>query len=144
MAGTTKLDRRKGFKPKSRIYSLRWAEDHELHGLEVEARALRWGDLLTLGALVEDVKGSPTEQVNAMGELHRRFGKALVGWNRAVEEDSDELLPASAEGLEELEDWEFMAVLDAYMGAAVGVADPLPNGSGSGGRSLAELPMTDP
>ncbi len=60
-----------------------------------------------------------------------------------VETAETQLLPANADGLRALEDWEFMAILTSYFNTTVGVSADLGKDSSSGVSSLAELPMTE-
>lgn len=126
-----------GFRPKNRQYQLQWAEDHELHGLVVMARAMRLGELLKLAEMAEQAK----DKVSDIAELIERFSAILVSWNR--EDDEGNALPATAEGVQQIEDWEFMEILDAYMSAAVSVSEDLGKGSPSGGPSPVDTPPMD-
>lgn len=151
-------------KPKTRRYVLEWEEGHELHGLEVTMRAMRLGELSKLGAMYDDFKGvegedeeSPGSRLKLLTVMIEKIAGVLVYWNRMDEdtmgwdEENEEyietpdtkLLPTTVEGLEKLEDWEFMALLESYFVHAVGVSADLGKGSSSGASSLAELPMTE-
>lgn len=151
------------YKPKTRRYNLSWAEDHELHGLQVTMRAMRMGELERLGSLSEEFEeiGDDEERSSAkiglMGSMIDKMATVLVWWNRPDEdtmawneetEEFDETpetktLPANADGLRKLEDWEFMALVQSYFTHAVGVKADLGKDSSSGASSLAELPMTE-
>lgn len=139
------------FRPNSRRYELVWPEEHELAGLEVTMRAMRLGEMESLGRTHD--KYQEAEDVSAqmalLADLIERVGKVLVAWNRIDEDtivegddESGEVLPTTAEGLRALEDWEFMEILRAYMDTAVGVSAPLADGSTNGSASPVELPMT--
>lgn len=158
------------YKPKTRLYDISFADDHELAGLEIKMRALRLGELEKLGGLAEkfetlglDEHGAMDDttktgsRIGVLGEMIGRLAPVLVSWNRLdldtmrydeeteeYEETEDtEYLPANADGLRRLEDWEFMAILSGYLQHAVGVSADLGKGSNSGQQSLAELPMTE-
>lgn len=126
-----------GFRPKNRVYRLVWEPDHDLHGFEVTARGLRLGELLNLGAMAESAKDSAEE----MTELVKRFADVLVDWNR--EDAAGAPVPANADGLMQLEDWEFFGLLDAYISAGTNVSADLGKGSLNGGLSPAAPPPMD-
>ncbi len=138
------------YRPQGRRYELAWA-DGELAGLECVMRAMRLGEVEELGRQHDRYQGAetPGEQMKLLGELIERVGKVLVSWNRVDEDtiidgddESGAVLPANAEGLRKVEDWEFMEILRAYMDSAVGVSAPLGNSSTSGHPSPEPLPMT--
>lgn len=161
------------FKPKTRKYNIGFAADHDLYGLEICMRAMRLGELEKLGSMAEEFKLGDADEVaetlaaeegnggkqslELLGGMIDRLAKVLVSWNRMDEdtmryneeteeyEETEEtkLLPATADGLRRLEDWEFMAILDGYMRAVVGVSADLGKGSSSGQQSLGQLPMTE-
>lgn len=126
-----------GFRPKNKVYRLIWAEDHDLHGFEVQARAMRLGEMLSMVSVVAAAK----DEVGDFEGLVDQFAKVLVSWN--WEDEGGDPVPATAEGLRTLETPDFFALLDAYINAGVGVSGPLPNGSPSGRPSPAELPPMD-
>jgi hypothetical protein len=154
------------YKPKNRHYKLSWPAGHELAGLEVTLRAMRLGELESMGRLmasVESIKGSDEDDLKqagtaleVLGQLRERLGKVLVWWNRLDEEtmyyneDTEEYeetedskpLPATPEGLAQLEDWEFKAILSGYMTATSGVAEDLGKDSSSGEQSLEAFTQT--
>lgn len=126
-----------GFRPKNRQYKLTWEYGHDLYGFEVTARAMRLGELLRMGGMAEEAK----ESAGNVEHLVDEFASVLVSWNRESEDGTP--VPATAEGVRQLEDWEFFSLLDAYISAGTGVSDPLPAGSPSGGMSPAQLPPMD-
>lgn len=132
-----------GYKRKQRIYQLQWPEGDDLSGLIVTARGMRLGELLKLGLMVDEVKTQEKESsgVAEITELIAKFAEVLVEWN--FEDDNDQPVPATAEGLNQLELPEVLSVLEAYIDAAVGVDDPLPEGSPNGKPSPVELPPMD-
>lgn len=127
-----------GYRPK-RIYKLAWADDHDMHGLEVTARPMKFGTLLELGLLVEAAKD--TKSLTDMEAMAEKFADSIVEWN--YEDEDGALLPANAQGLKEMEDWEVFGLLDAYMTVAIGVSEELGKGSPNGGRSQVDLPPMD-
>lgn len=152
------------FKPQTRRYTLVWEDNHDLAGLQVVMRAMRMGELEKLGSMWEefgdaddDSDASNRAKMSLLGNMIERVAGVLVSWNRLDEdtmkwnEETEEYeetpetttLPANAEGLRRLEEWEFMAILDAYMTQAVGVNHDLGKDSNNGAPSLAQLPMTE-
>lgn len=153
------------FRPKTRRYELNWPEDHDLHGLQVTLRAMRLGELTSLAKLYQEFKGTEDNRDEAdaakglqvLNRMVARLAEVLVSWNRMDEDtmkwneeteefeetEDTQILPADGEGLSRLEDWEFMAIFEGYMTAAVGVTTELGKGLNSGSTSLAELPTTD-
>lgn len=154
------------FKPKTRRYELVWPDDHDLAGLVVTMRAMRMGELEKLGTLSEEFDavgedpedGNNSKRVGLLSDMMDRVGKVLIHWNRPDEDtmswneeteefewnEETQLLPVGAEGLRQLEDWEFMEILQGYLRNAVGVSPDLGKDSASGQQSLAQLPMTAP
>lgn len=126
-----------GFRPKNRTYKLSWEYGHDLHGLEVTARAMRLGELLRLGGMADEAKAN----AGSVGELVDQFAGVLVEWNR--EDETGAPIPADATGVRHLEDWEFFEVLNAYINAGIGVSGPLSDGSPSGRPSPVQLPPMD-
>lgn len=127
-----------GFRPKNRVYKLTWPYGHDLYGFEVTARAMRLGEILRLGGMAQQAKDDPATVERLVDE----FAGVLVEWNR--EDENGHPVPADPTGLRQLEDWEFFEVLDGYVSAGTGVADPLAGGSPSGGRGAsADTPPMD-
>lgn len=151
------------FRPNNRRYELVWPDEHELSGLVVKFRAMRLGELEKLGSLYDQFQvagsddASSADKMKLLGVMVEKLAGALVTWNR-MDEDSmrwdDEmeeyvetpetrLLPADANGLRALEDWEFMAIMEAYFNVAVGVNGDLGKDLSSGSPSPVELLMTE-
>ncbi len=141
------------FRPDARRYNLAWAPDHDLHGLEVTVRSMRLGELESLSGMVGSYQDADDadQQMKLLGALIDRMGKVLVSWNRVDEDsipeggtdDDGELLPANAAGLRQLEDWEFMGIVDGYMATVGGASPDLGKGSSNGDLSPEGLPMTE-
>ncbi len=139
------------FKPKKKQYTIEWPEGHTLHGMEVTLRGMRLGELEAFaGAAVKFEETTGDDNVAAINFMVEKIARVLVGWNRVdedtVDDDDDEsgeLLPATAEGLRKLDIEEFMEICKAYMGRMGGVEESLGKGSNNGDMSLVELPMTE-
>jgi hypothetical protein len=79
-----------------------------------------------------------SDEDNALAE----FGKRLVSWN--LTDDDDQPIPATAEGLRQVDTSLVTALKTAWLQSIVGVhdADPLPRSSPSGEPSPVEsIPM---
>lgn len=127
-----------GFRPKSRVYKITWPYGHDLHGFEVQCRALRLGELLDMAAKASTAKETPEE----MGTLVDDFAALITDWNR--EDDDGNPVPVSADGLRTLEASDFFDLLEAYLNAGgMSVPDPLPGSSPTGDRSPVQLPPMD-
>ena len=146
-----------GFRPPPTDYNITWAEDHRLHGLEVQARGLRLGSMLDLAAMYlnsgiagkEDNDDLSLEDLKLMLTMFRvlvgnddeaepgspQYKPGLIkSWNRLG--DADQPLPISMKGIRELEMWEFQDIMSAYLeSGGVKVEDPLSEDSKSGNPS---------
>lgn len=129
-----------GFKRERKTYRLQF--EGELQGLVVRARSLPLGKFMELGKLLDtDAEITPSgEDMGKVDTMFHTFADALLSWN--LEDDDDNPVPATAEGLY-TQDLEFCtAVITAYMHAVSGVSAPLPQGSPAGEPSLEEsIPM---
>lgn len=128
-----------GFKAKKKLYLLRFAEGHDLCGLEVTMASVSMGVLLEM----QELSSRPDETKADMAAFHRLvevFAGAMIGWN--LEDEQDQPIPANETGIL-LQDPDFiMAIISEWTKAISGVPDPLDEGSTSGGLSLeASLPM---
>lgn len=126
-----------GYRAKNKVYRLTWEPGHDLHGFEVQARAMRLGEMLHVASMAAAMKDDASDIEKLIGT----FSQVLMSWNREDEDGTP--IPANAEALRDMETGEFFALLDAYINAGVGVPDPLPAGSRSGGPFQVELPPMD-
>lgn len=121
-----------GFKAGPRTVTVRFAEGHEFHGAEARARLMSFGEWEAI------VEADQSGDQSAMEE----FAKRLVSWN--LTDDDDQPIPASREGLRQVDVRLVIALKDAWVQSLNGVhdADPLSQSSPSGGPSLvASVPM---
>jgi hypothetical protein len=112
-----------------KIYSLKWAEGHDMHGLEVSLTGLSIGRIAKLAALAAELTGeTPVEGKLAQAdELFREMGGALVSWN--LEDHEGKPVPATYEGLAD-QDVAFVTDLAlTWMEAVASVGNPLPQSS---------------
>ncbi|MCX4703860.1 hypothetical protein [Streptomyces sp. NBC_01373] len=118
-----------GYKGTPRTVKIDFAQGHEHHGAEARVRRMSFGEW---EAILEG------DDDNAVAE----FAKRLVSWN--LEDDDDQPLPATPEGLRMVDTSLVTALKEAWLQSITGVhaADPLPQSSPSGGPSLVEsIPM---
>jgi hypothetical protein len=131
-----------GFVPQKRAYRLRFEAD-DMAGLEVRATSLSVGAMLDMARLSDSAHSNPDDADRMFAE----FARALVSWN--VEEDTADAdgvgrqpVPATYEGLRSLSLDFALQVINAWMQAVAGVADPLAGTSASGPPSVeASIPM---
>lgn len=118
-----------GYKGTPRAVRIVFAEGHEHHGAEARALRMSLGEWETILESGED---------NAVKE----FSKRLVSWN--LTDDDDQPIPATEEGLRQVDTSLVTALKDAWLQSITGVhaADPLPQSSPSGEPSPVEsIPM---
>lgn len=153
-----------GYRPPQSTYKIEWAEDHQLHGLMIQARGLRLGKMLDMAELyvTSGLGGKDDEDLRPEDiEMMRVIFRLLVGnddqhpagspghkpgviveWNR--EGDDGEILPVSMVGIQELEMWEFQGIMDAYLQlGGVKLDDPLSGDSKSGKPSPEQSALTE-
>ncbi len=124
-----------GYRKKNKNVILKFAEDHDLYGLEVRLRGMNIDEYLAFTGY----DGGDGETVAG---LIKRFGQHLVSWN--LEEEDGTEVPATAEAVSKQDHELILALANAWTEALAGVhkADPLPESSPSGGPSLVEsVPM---
>lgn len=118
-----------GYKATPRTVKIQFAEGHEHHGAEARARRMSLGEW---EAVIEG------DEDNALAEFTQR----LVSWN--LTDDDDQPIPATAEGLRQVDTSLVTALKNAWLQSIVGVhtSDPLSQSSPSGAPSLVEsVPM---
>jgi hypothetical protein len=115
--------------------NIRFAEDHKYHGAEATLKGMAFGEYTAATGL----DGGDGEDVAAS---MRRFAGNLLAWN--LEDGGGKPIPATEDGLKQVDQGLARAMQNAYVDALIGVhdADPLPQSSPSGGPSLVEsVPM---
>jgi hypothetical protein len=126
-----------------KVYSLRWAEGHELHGLEVSLTGLSIARL----AKIQDLSGVLTgdagtaEKLAAADELFGEAAQCLVAWN--LEDRDGNPVPATREGIAGQDVTLVMGLLQEWVQATASVDTPLPPGSNGGPKPMPEesIPM---
>jgi hypothetical protein len=125
-----------GFK-REKIYNLIF-DDPEFDGLEVKARSASIGTIRRVMALSSGAEDGQ----DTLLEMERVFAKYLVSWN--LEDEADQPVPATFEGLDDQDTDLVMALITAWVSAVTGVDDasPLDDSSGSGKPSPeVSIPM---
>jgi hypothetical protein len=126
-----------GFKPKKKIYELKFEGDPDLDGLVVKLRGLNTGQTLGIETARED--GSE----DAVNGMLRTYADRLVEWN--IEGDNGETLPLTLDSILGLEPDLNNKVIRAWTDAINGVPAPLDSASPDGVPSLeASIPMDVP
>ena len=120
-----------GYKPKRTIYKLDFSQT-EYAGLEVAVRAGSIGDLLGL----QELAGAGEMTAEEARQMFAGFAALLVSWN--VEDGDDKPVPATYEGVASQEPDFVKAIVTAFFVNVAGTPPPLPDGSNSGGNSVAD------
>ena len=122
-----------GYKPKRTIYKLDFS-DTEYAGLEVAVRAGSIDDLLGL----QELAGADGMTADEARRMFTGFAALLVSWN--VEDDDDQPVPTSYEGVASQEPDFIKAIITAFYANVAGTPPPLPGASDSGANS-GEAPI---
>lgn len=122
-----------GFKKMATVLRLKF-EDPSLTGLEVLAKSVPTGDFLDLmdAASKMDLtsKEFNPEDLKAVRVLIDGFAKALISWN--LEDEDDEPVPATLQGVRDQELDFLLPIVTAWMDAVAGVSADLGKASPSG------------
>lgn len=139
-----------GYRKKAKTYHLTWAEDNELHGLEVSLKGLTVAKILSLGssasAVTTDAKGALTGGTAEAEDMFETFASSLVRWN--LEDEEGIPVPATFDGVKS-QDFDFILdLIITWMEAVAGTGrdkggdSPLSESSDSGLAALeASLQM---
>lgn len=130
-----------GYRKKSKTYTLKWAVDHELHGLEVVLKGLTVARMLEMSSKASTLAEDPgAASVTDTEDMFRTFARSLVSWN--LEDDEGISVPATYEGVTG-QDLDFILdLITTWMEAVAGVDPTSPPDSGSGEPALeASLQM---
>lgn len=130
-----------GYKPSRTLYRLKF-EDHP--GLEVVAKSTSVEKLMGLMGLVEKVgvldEDAIASNFGLVEQVLRGFAEILHSWN--VEDEDDNPIPATYEGLITQEMPFVMEVVNAAVEAISTAPPPLPKSSSAGAALEASIPMT--
>lgn len=120
------------FKRKRKVYSLDFAGT-EYDGLVVKVRGLTTGEYLDFisSTVAADGESGETEGTLLLLAAH------LVEWN-LEDEDSEEMVPATLEGIKTNDFRMNMAIINAWTDAMVSVPEAVGKKSGSGEPVLVE------
>lgn len=124
-----------GFR-REKTYALRWADDTEWAGLEVETRPLPIGAMEQFGALMDlkdqDPEDFSRDDLDAIIGLFRDFGdQALVSWNFEVDEPDPAdpaativtPVPPTGEGMRKVDLEMGLEIITEWFAAVTGVSD---------------------
>jgi hypothetical protein len=149
-----------GFERKPKVYNIRFAEDHEFHGLEFRMRSVDVdfykkfvGTAFRLAEFKDTSESEDlAEQMNALSqiadvldEMRQLFAGKLISWN--MEETIEDVLtpiPATIEGVRRLDDKEFQVITSEWLEAVGGVGTDLKKDSISGGAELMLSNLMEP
>lgn len=124
-----------GYKRKIKTFTLVF-DGTEYEGLEIEAKSLPMGDFLDVSKRFQSDKQNEGD-VEAILDT---FASSVISWN--LEDESDEPVPATLDGLKTL-DLEFVfAVIAAWLQGISGTTAELGKDSPSGGSSLEASMLT--
>lgn len=129
-----------GYKRPARVFKLTF-EDPEMDGLVVRVRSVKLGKLLGLVRAMDlDTEKLTPDNTDLIDDVFKTFAEALVSWN--LEDEKDQPVPTTVEGVYDQELDFVMAIVDAWVNALTGVSTPLAKSSTGGGNFLeASLPM---
>lgn len=111
-----------GYKRTRTIYKLVFEEPFE--GLTVRARSMPLGEFLKLAPVLDmDIGAMTSEDTAKMERLFELFTGVLIEWN--MEDENDQPVPATLEGLLSLEIPEALAIVNNYAINLGGISAPL-------------------
>lgn len=124
-----------GYEAGVRAINIQFAPGHEHHGAEARVEGMAIGEYMAATGL----DGGDGD--NAASSMER-FSKRLLSWNLTVKGVA---VPATPEGLAQIDQGLARALQNAYVEAIIGVhnSDPLPQSSPSGEPSLVESIPTE-
>ena len=124
------------FKRKAKLIT--FPEGHELHGLEIHSRRPTVGAVEAVSGLSE-TESKVSEQVGAL--IDTMFAPALITWN--YRDELDEPVPATAEGLRQIDIEALLHILNAWVAETVEVGKDLGKESSSGRTFPVQLPAPE-
>lgn len=119
-------------------------EDPELKGLVVQTRGVATGLVLPIAGFMEELDKDGAEftpeDMRKISEVFDVFAQALIKWN--MEDLDDKPIPATREGIGQVDLELMLAIAMAWLQTIFGVSEDLGKDSSSGEPSLeASLPM---
>lgn len=122
----------KRFKRERKLYHLKF-EAEDLAGFECYAVGCTLDQFVEITALSEELKTEAGRTPGNIAKQFTTFAKFLESWN--LDDDDDQPVPCTYEGLK-AQDFDFvMAIMMAWMAAIATVPDPLAERSPSGETS---------
>lgn len=136
-----------GFTPNRKTYVLDFADDPELTGLEVRARAVPLGVFLDMVSLAETAERALVGKVDGkalstISTMLTSFAGVLVDWN--IRDETGAKVPPTLEGLRSQDTALVFGIVRAWMQASGGVSGPLGGGSNNGSQSVGALVPMEP
>lgn len=123
-----------GYKRNPKVYNLKFGEDTEYPGLEVQVRSLSMGQLIAARTGKDDDDGK--DGTEALIEL---LADRIIGWN--LEDEDGTPVPTTLEAMKGEDSDLIMAIVDQWTDAVAGVKAPLDGTSNSGEISpVASIP----
>lgn len=125
-----------GYKGTPKTVKIEFAAGHEHHGAEARVRRMSYGEW-------EAVVGADGGEGGDENSATTEFATRLVSWN--LTDEDDQPIPATPEGLRQVDTSLVSALKTAWVQALTGVhdADPLVHSSPSGGPSPVESIPTE-
>jgi hypothetical protein len=122
-----------------KVYSLKWAEGHSLHGLEVSFTGMSVGRMAKLTSLAGRLggEGQLDGKLEDADVMFREMAACLVSWN--LEDHRGEPVPATYEGLADQDVGFVMDLAFTWMEAVASVDNPLPSSSNGGPKPMPEV-----
>lgn len=130
-----------GYQVVRRTYQIQFPEDSDLHGLEIMARAMTYGELRDLQA--DSRKAAERLDSSFEDRELEEFIKRVDSWNM---EDGGNSIPVSVAALRELEHQDTRAIVAAWYRRCLGnaVSEDLGKDLNGGKPSVeASIPMTE-
>lgn len=124
-----------GYKRNPKIYNLKFGDDTDYAGLEVQVRTITMGQLLAMrsGKTSDDDKDNIRVSVELLAER-------IVDWN--LEDENGDPVPPTLDAILEEDDDFIFAIINRWTDAVSGVKAPLQQSSPSGEPSPVEsIPM---
>lgn len=113
-----------GYRKVPTIYDLEF--EGALEGLNVRVKSVKFGKVRRLIALMD----SDEKDVEVMEEITKSLVDAIVSWDYQDEHGND--IPATAEGIDELEFADVLAIVNAWLDKITGPTEELGKDSPSG------------
>jgi hypothetical protein len=124
-----------GFTPQEKIYSIDFAEGHDLHGLHLKMRSLSLGQynhMMRLGM----VPGVNEKAMDANDEMVALFADKIVDWD--LEIPVGHPVPATVEGVLSVDRSYIGQMVTGWQLAMLGISEALGKGSQNGQQSQEE------